>query len=62
MYTDRGLPDFLIITKFIKMSGNNTMFKGSEIVTKEKPFIRIAIEHIAYTLPNQNELYRDTAN
>lgn len=38
----------------------NTMWVGGKKLTK--PFIRVAIEHIAVTLPNEDEVYQNTAN
>ncbi|KAH6612577.1 putative oxalocrotonate tautomerase, partial [Boeremia exigua] len=61
IYTGVGLPAFYVIVNFIKMPGN-TMWVGGKKANKEKPFIRLAIEHIAVTLPNQDEVYRNTAN
>lgn len=40
----------------------NTMWVGGKKLSKDKPFIRLAIEHIAVTLPNEDEVYRNTAN
>ncbi|OAL53557.1 hypothetical protein IQ07DRAFT_502296 [Pyrenochaeta sp. DS3sAY3a] len=56
-----GLPKFYAVVNFIKMPGN-TMWVGGEKINKNKPFIRIVIEHIAVTLPNQDEDYKRTAN
>jgi len=50
-----------VVTNFIKMPPS-TMFMGGKVVRKEKPFIRLAIEHIAVTLPNQDEAYKKVAN
>lgn len=60
-YTALGLPAFYVVVNFIKMPGN-TMWVGGERLSKDKPFIRIAIEHIAVTLPNEDEVYKRTAN
>lgn len=38
------------------------MWVGGKKVKKERPFIRLAIEHIAVTLPNEDEVYKKTAN
>ncbi|KAF1358046.1 hypothetical protein EJ07DRAFT_126226 [Lizonia empirigonia] len=61
IYTRAGLPAFYVVSNFIKMSGN-TMWVGGKKLSKEKPFIRVAIEHIAVTLPNEDEVYKKTAN
>jgi hypothetical protein len=61
IYTSVGLPAFYVVTNFIKMPGN-TMLVGGKKVDKDKPFIRIAIEHIAVRLPNEDEVYREIAN
>lgn len=61
-YNERvGLPKFYAVVNFIKMPGN-TMWVGGEKPNKDKPFIRIVIEHIAVTLPNEDEDYKRTAN
>ncbi|KAJ4408156.1 hypothetical protein N0V91_003504 [Didymella pomorum] len=59
IYTGVGLPAFYVVVNFIKMPGN-TMWVGGKKLTK--PFIRVAIEHIAVTLPNEDEVYKNTAN
>ncbi len=56
-----SLPAFYVIVNFIKMPGN-TMWVGGKKLTKDKPFIRLTIEHIAVTLPNEDEVYRNTSN
>ena len=61
IYTGIGLPAFYVITNFIKMSGN-TMLVGGKKISPDKPFIRIAIEHIAVNLPNEDNAYKKTAN
>jgi hypothetical protein len=62
MYTDIGLPAFYVITNFIKMPGNTMLVGGKKVGKDEKPFIRIVIEHIAVRLPDEDEVYRRTAN
>lgn len=61
IYTGIGLPKFYVVVNFIKMPGN-TMWVGGKKLGKEKPFIRVAIEHIAVALPNEDEAYQRTAN
>lgn len=61
IYTGVGLPAFYVVTNFIKMPPS-TMLVGGKVIKKEKPFIRLAIEHIAVTLPNQDEEYKKVAN
>jgi hypothetical protein len=61
IYTGVGLPAFYVITNFIKMP-ENTMLVGGKVLKKDKPFIRLAIEHIAVTLPNEDEEYRKVSN
>lgn len=61
IYTSIGLPAFYVVANFIKMPGN-TMLMGGKKISKDRPFIRVAIEHIAVTLPNEDEVYRKTAN
>ncbi|KAJ4987179.1 hypothetical protein SVAN01_07331 [Stagonosporopsis vannaccii] len=61
IYTSIGLPAFYVVTNFIKMPGN-TMWVGGKKISKEKPFIRFAIEHIAVTLPDEDAVYKRTAN
>lgn len=48
-----------MVVNFIKMPGN-TMWVGGKKLSK--PFVRVAIEHIAVTLPNEDEVYKNTAN
>lgn len=38
------------------------MWVGGRKISKDKPFIRLAIEHIAVNLPNEDEAYKRTAN
>ncbi|POS76333.1 hypothetical protein DHEL01_v205284 [Diaporthe helianthi] len=61
IYTSIGLPPFYVVTNFIKMP-TGSMLVGGRVITKEKPFIRFAIEHIAVNLPNEDEVYKRTAN
>ncbi|CAG5137044.1 uncharacterized protein ALTATR162_LOCUS32 [Alternaria atra] len=61
IYTSVGLPAFYVVTNFIKMP-ENTILIGGKIISKEKPFIRVVIEHIAVTLPNEDEAYKKVAN
>jgi hypothetical protein len=61
IYTSIGLPAFYVVTNFIEMAGN-TMLVGGKKITKDKPFIRIAIEHIAVNLPNEDEAYKKATN
>jgi len=60
-YVNVGLPAFYVTVNFIKMSGN-TMYVGGKILPKDKPFIRVSVDHIAVTLPNQDSVYERTAN
>jgi hypothetical protein len=62
IYTSINLPAFYVVTNFIKMPGNTMLVGGKKVGKEEKPFIRIAIEHIAVTLPNQDEAYERVAN
>lgn len=61
IYTGVGLPAFYVVTNFIKMPAG-TMLVGGKKLNKDKPFIRLAIEHIAVTLPNEDESYNKVAN
>jgi hypothetical protein len=61
IYTSAGLPAFYVITNFIKMPGN-TMLVGGKRLSKDKPFIRVAIEHIAVRLPDEDEVYKSISN
>lgn len=61
IYTSAGLPAFYVVTNFIKMPGN-TILVGGKKLSKDKPFIRLAIEHIAVTLPDEDETYKKVAN
>lgn len=62
IYTSINLPAFYVITNFIKMPGNTMLVGGKKVDQKHRPFIRVAIEHIAVTLPNEDDVYRQTAN
>ncbi|KAL3602894.1 hypothetical protein FPOAC2_07210 [Fusarium poae] len=53
-YTRVGLPAFYAIVNFIPMP-TGTLWKGGEI--PDKPFVRIAIDHIAVRLDNTAEEY-----
>ena len=61
IYTGVGLPAFYVVVNFIKMP-ESTVWVGGKKLSKEKPFIRVAIEHIAVTLPNEDEVYQRIAN
>ncbi|GJC87284.1 hypothetical protein ColLi_10122 [Colletotrichum liriopes] len=61
IYTQIGLPAFYVVVNFIKMSGN-TVWVGGKKANKEKPFIRIAIDHIAVNLPNEDKMYKRVAD
>lgn len=61
IYTSVGLPAFYVVTNFIKMP-SGTMLVGGKKLNKDRPFIRLAIEHIAVTLPNEDESYKKVAN
>jgi len=61
-YTSEGLPAFYVVTNFIKMPGNTMLVGGKKVDKKDKPFIRIAIEHIAAKMPNDGDVYRRTAD
>ncbi|KAL1595345.1 hypothetical protein SLS60_010036 [Paraconiothyrium brasiliense] len=61
IYTSAGLPAFYVVTNFIKMS-SNTMLVGGKKLSKAKPFIRIAIEHIAVRLPDEDATYKRVSN
>lgn len=60
-YTRIGLPAFYAVVNFIKMPGNTT-WVGGQKPNKEKPFIRIAIEHIAVRLPDEDGAHKRTAD
>lgn len=60
-HSHNRLPAFYVVVNFIKMP-ENTAWVGGEAVSKERPFIRLAIEHIAVHAPNEDEAYRRTAN
>ncbi|GKT46138.1 uncharacterized protein ColSpa_06319 [Colletotrichum spaethianum] len=58
IYTSIGLPAFYVVVNFIKMPGN-TMWIGGKKLKKEKPFIRISIDHVAVKLPDEDKAYRE---
>ncbi|KAB8069649.1 putative oxalocrotonate tautomerase [Aspergillus leporis] len=53
MYTDVGLPAFYVVANFMKLPVNDTWVGGK--VKKDRPFIRVVIEHIAIHLPADND-------
>ncbi|RMY46608.1 hypothetical protein D0865_09181 [Hortaea werneckii] len=60
-YTSIGLPPFYVIVNYITLPGNATWIGGRP--NTANPFIRIKIDHIAVTLPDEDEAYkRATAN
>ncbi|KAJ4314267.1 hypothetical protein N0V94_006536 [Neodidymelliopsis sp. IMI 364377] len=61
IYTSAGLPAFYVVTNFIKMPGN-TMLVGGKRLSKDKPFVRVSIEHIAVRLPDEDEVYKSISN
>ena len=60
MYMRLGLPAFYVSVDFIKLPSSD-MFVGGELKA-EKPFIRIAIDHIAVRLPNDQDVYKRTTS
>ncbi|KAI7199557.1 hypothetical protein D0869_06389 [Hortaea werneckii] len=56
IYTSIGLPPFYVIVNFITLPGN-AMWIGGRPNTGS-PFIRITMDHIAVTLPNEDEAYK----
>ncbi|KAL4861847.1 hypothetical protein BDV12DRAFT_207751 [Aspergillus spectabilis] len=57
LYTAIGLPAFYVIVNFFPMS-QGMCWKGGEM--PEKPFVRMAIEHIAVRLDPDIDTYRRT--
>lgn len=55
-----GLPAFYVSVCFVKLS-NNTLWVGGEKRSREKPFIRLVIEHIAVNLPDDDAAFHHTA-
>ncbi|KAK5994179.1 hypothetical protein PT974_07622 [Cladobotryum mycophilum] len=53
-YTSKGLPAFYVIVEFIQLNTNNTWI-GGEKQDPNKPFVRIAIDHIARSMPDTDE-------
>ncbi|RDW86007.1 hypothetical protein BP5796_04332 [Coleophoma crateriformis] len=51
-----GLPAFYVVANFIKLSLNDTWVGGKQ--KTDKPFIRVVINHVAYTVPNIDEAYK----
>ncbi|GAB7345595.1 hypothetical protein MBLNU457_3895t1 [Dothideomycetes sp. NU457] len=60
-YVKAGLPAFYATVNFIKMSGN-TMYVGGKVPPKDKPFIRISVDHIAVKQPDEDSAYERSAN
>jgi hypothetical protein len=60
-YTQVGLPAFYVVVNFVPMP-ENTTYVGGEPTNPSKPFIRIAIEHIAVNLPDDDGRRKQTAD
>jgi hypothetical protein len=60
-YTRIGLPPFYVVVNFVAMP-ENTSYVGGEATTPAKPFVRIAIEHIAVNLPDDDRRRKATAD
>ncbi|KAF1819137.1 uncharacterized protein K489DRAFT_384040 [Dissoconium aciculare CBS 342.82] len=56
IYTSVGLPAFYVVVNFIKLEEGETWVGGEKRTAK--PFIRLAIDHIAINLPNEDASYR----
>lgn len=54
------LPKFYVVVNFIKLP-QNSMYIGGRPNTGA-PFIRLKIDHIAVTLPNQDEVYNSVTS
>ncbi|KAH7061989.1 putative oxalocrotonate tautomerase [Paraphoma chrysanthemicola] len=61
-YTSYGLPKFFVVVIFIKTPGNTTWVGGEPTSARAKPFIRLAIDHIAVKLPDDDAIHLQTAN
>ncbi|KAH7089276.1 putative oxalocrotonate tautomerase [Paraphoma chrysanthemicola] len=59
IYTSIGLPPFYVVVNFIKMATGDQWIGGE--IKSDKPFVRVAIEHIAVNLPNEDAVYDRTA-
>ena len=57
IYTGVGLPPFYVVVQFIERPAGTVFVGGVVKDTSSKPFIRIAIEHIAVNLPNEDAQY-----
>ncbi|KAK6209806.1 hypothetical protein QIS74_11390 [Colletotrichum tabaci] len=60
-YTNIGLPAFYVVANFIKLP-QGAMWVGGKKLSKDKPFIRISIEHIAVNLPDDDKIFRQVAD
>jgi hypothetical protein len=60
IYTGIGLPPFYVVVNFIKLPTED-IWVGGERRT-ENPFIRIAIEHIAVRIENEDHAYKRTTD
>ncbi|KAI8942076.1 hypothetical protein NX059_000175 [Plenodomus lindquistii] len=62
-YTSKlGLPAFYVVVNFIRMANQNSIWVGGKKITKEKPFVRMVIEHIAVHTDNNETAYKRTAD
>jgi phenylpyruvate tautomerase PptA (4-oxalocrotonate tautomerase family) len=57
IYTDIGLPPFYVVVNFIKLPVADVWVGGEQ---SNKPFVRIAIEHIAFHVEKDNAVYDRT--
>lgn len=62
MYTFLGLPAFYVVTHFHKMDNSNVYLGGKPLPDNEKPFVRVAITHIAIRVPDADAVYLRTTS
>ncbi|KPA36429.1 hypothetical protein FLAG1_10810 [Fusarium langsethiae] len=58
IYTGIGLPPFYVVANFIKLPVADVWVGGEQ--RSNKPFVRIAIEHIAFHVEKDNAVYDHT--
>jgi hypothetical protein len=59
IYTGVGLPAFYVVMNFIKLPSNDIWVGGKK--ERDRPFIRISVDHIAVHLSGDKAAYRRVA-
>ncbi|EPS28546.1 hypothetical protein POX_f07630 [Penicillium oxalicum] len=64
IYTSVGLPAFYVVVQYHKIDNHNVFIGGDSLSqaseVRQKPFIRLVVDHIAVRLPDDDALYART--